>query len=608
MQARHRAGRGRRPSSHLWRDFLFISPLRHSSVAGLVVMALCSALPGVAQATEPLPDPWYMPATQRAAQFADFQRTERRSVIEFQPFRAELSATLPDGTPLRMIALNPRANSWFVLETGSGNGGRSWHLENAAPAAFTIALGTGEAPAIEIISEAGRNSCRPWEGELEAAARSGLPYAPICDQQLYLRNRGSGSRTAREAMAEFLRGYVPFGERIISLIKDTLYEDAYLQTSEALDEAEAGAVVAALGQAQLRAHPVMRSNLRVELVGTEGGRMEAGSWYAVQDAPGVFASVMQPGMVHPDILNRRGEANGLDGVENNADVHLFAFDLGRFELGYELGTDHPAITWSPRPSGAGRTNLPGPDGFNTLQPLAMTGMLSPVMTDRVAAIFAGGFKREHGAFRSGPMSQSNSGHHYGFVVQGVVLSRLQPGLATIYTLDDGSIHMKTWREEDSALLPRIRFARQNGVALIEPGADGAPAAGEHVRSWMLGNWSGSAEAQLRTLRAGACIREADGRQFLLYAVFSSATPSGMTRSFQAYGCDYAMLLDMNSLDLTYAAIYTRAPGVEGFHTVHLDHRMAESDTRQRDGTAIARFVEYSDNRDFIYLLRRQGRE
>lgn len=587
---------------------MFTDHFRPGTASRIAALVLAGALPAQAQTTAPPVDPWYMPATQRAAQFADFQRTERRSVIEFQPFRAELAATLPDGNPVRLMALNPRVNSWFVLETGSGNGARSYHLENAAPDLFTIALENANDPAIVITSANRRNTCRPWEGELEEAARSGLPYAPICDQQLYLRNRGSGSRTAREAMAEFLRGYIPFGESIITLLKDTLYEDAYLQTSEELDEAEAGAVVAALGRAELRHHPVMRSNMRVDLIGTEGGQMEAGSWYAVENAPGIYASVMQPGMVHPDILNRRGETNALDGVENNADVHLFAFDLSRFELGYELGTDHPSVGWSPRPSGGGRSNIPGPDGFNSLQPLAMTGMLSPVMTDRVAAIIAGGFKREHGAFRSGPMSQTNSGHHYGFVVQGVVLSRLQPGLATIFTLDDGSIHMRTWREEDNTLLPRIRFARQNGVALIEPGPEGAPVAGEHVRSWMLGNWSGSAEAQLRTLRAGACIRRADGRPFLLYGVFSSATPSGMTRVFQAYGCDYAMLLDMNSLDLTYAAIYTREPGSDGFQTFHLDRRMAESDSRQRDGTSMARFVEYSDNRDFIYLLRRQGRE
>lgn len=587
---------------------MFTTHIYRKTLIGTIALFLAGLMPAQAQTGAPPPDPWYMPATQRAAQFADFQRNERRSVVDFQPFRAELSAQLPDGTPLRLVALNPRVNSWFLLETGSGNAARFYHLESAAPGVFTIALEGDGNPALAIATAQGSSLCRPWEGELAEAERSGLPYAPICERQIYLRNRGAGSRTARESVAEFLRGYVPFGESIITIIKDTLYEDAYLQTSEALDEAEAGAVVASLGRAHLRGHPVMRSNLRVSLIGTEGGRMEAGSWYAIEDAPGIYASVVQPGMVHPDILSRAGETNGLDGVENNADVHLFAFDLGRFEMGYEPGTDHPGIGWSPRPSGAGRSNLPGPDGFGTLAPLAMTGMLSPVLTDRVAAIFAGGFKREHGAFRSGPMSQSGSGHHYGFVVQGVVLSRLQPGLATLFTLDDGSIHMRNWSEADNQLLPRLRFARQNGMALIEPGPEGAPVAGAQVRSWMLGNWSGSAEAQLRTLRAGACMREAEGRQVLLYGVFSSATPSGMTRVFQSYGCEFAMLLDMNSLDLTYAAIYTRQPGEEGFETFHLDRRMAESDTRQRDGISIARFVEYSDNRDFIYLLRRQGRD
>lgn len=548
---------------------------------------------------------WFTPAAQRAAQFALFAENSQRNVVDFQPFRAAMEDAAADGSPLRLTTLNVGMNAWFVLESGTGRGARVWHLENAAPDLFSVALEDG---ALVVGSAAGAVTCRPWEGELEAARATGLPYAPICDQRLFLRSRGSGSRTARESVAEFLRGYIPFGESIITLIKDTLYEDAYLQSSQIMDEAEAGQSVAALGRAQLRGHPVMRSNLRVDLLGTEAGRMEAGAWYAVAEAPGIYASVVQPGMVAAEILNRRGEANGLDGVENNADVHLFAFDLTRFDLGYEIGTDHPAVNWSPRPSGRGRTNLPGPDGFANLDPLAMTGMLNPVQMDRVAAIFAGGFKREHGAFRAGPMSQSNSGHHYGFVVHGTVLSRLNPGLATLIAFDDGRIEMRTWREEDTILLPRIRFARQNGVPLIEPGPDGAPVGGEHVRSWMLGNWSGSAEAQLRTLRSGACMRMVEGRQFLIYGVFSSATPSGMTRVFQAYGCDYAMLLDMNSLDLTYSAIYTRRPGEEGFETVHLDRRMGESDTRARDGGTIARFVETSDNRDFFYLLRRPGRD
>jgi hypothetical protein len=186
-----------------------------------------------------------------------------------------------------------------------------------------------------------------------------------------------------------------------------------------------------------------------------------------------------------------------------------------------------------------------------------------------------------------------------------VLSRLQPGLATLYALDDGTIAMQAWPEDDRSLLPRVRFARQNGVPLVEPDPDtGEGVPGAMVRDWMGGNWSGSAEAQLRTLRAGACLRTAEGRSFLVYAVFSSVTPSGMARTFQAYGCEQAMLLDMNSLDLTYAAIYTRDSESGGLGIHHLDRRMAGSDTRTRDGRLLARFVEYADNRDFIYLLRR----
>jgi hypothetical protein len=559
-------------------------------------IALALALPAAADVTAP----WYAPAAQRAAQFAAFQRNERRDVLAFQPFRAELAGTAADGTRLRLVSLNPAANAWFLLETGEGRRAAQWHLENAAPELFTVSLGP-EGAALTIASAAGTTSCAPWADELEAARRSGLPFAPICEGRLFLRNPGSGSRTMRESVTDFLRSYVPFGEDLITLIKGTLYEDAFLESSIVMDAVEATAAVEALGQANIRRPAIMQTQMRMPLIGATGGRLEAGAWYPVEDAPGIYASTLQPGMVHPDILNRRDGANPLDGVENNADVYLFAYDMGRFELRYETGTDHPAVGWSPRPSV--NRSLPGPDGFSGLAPLQMTGMLNPVLIDRVAAIIAGGFKREHSAWRLGPMSTTNQGHHYGFIVHGTVLSRLQPGVATVFTLDDGTVHMRHWSAEDNALLPRIRFARQNGTALVETGPDGMPRVGEQVRSWLGGNWSGSAEAQLRTLRSGLCLREAEGRRFLIYGVFSAATPSGMARVFQAYGCQWAMQLDMNSLDLTYAAAYARRPGQEGFDILHLDRRMAESDRTDR-GRALGRFVQFSDSRDFLYLLRR----
>ena len=36
--------------------------------------------------------------------------------------------------------------------------------------------------------------------------------------------------------------------------------------------------------------------------------------------------------------------------------------------------------------------------------------------------------------------------HYGFAEQGVILSRMQPGLSTFYVLDDGSAHLDAWTE------------------------------------------------------------------------------------------------------------------------------------------------------------------
>ena len=164
--------------------------------------------------------------------------------------------------------------------------------------------------------------------------------------------------------------------------------------------------------------------------------------------------------------------------------------------------------------------------------------------------------------------------------------------------------MKTWSEADDPLLPRIRYARQNGVPLVEPDpATAAPAPGALVARWGPGNWSGSADGELRTLRAGACLQEAAGKRFLVYGWFSTATPSAMARVFQAYGCRYAMLLDINALEHTYLAVYLR----QGDEIVvqHLIRGMEEVD-KSTDDQMIPRFIGFPDNRDFFYLIRREG--
>jgi hypothetical protein len=219
-------------------------------------------------------------------------------------------------------------------------------------------------------------------------------------------------------------------------------------------------------------------------------------------------------------------------------------------------------------------------------------------------VFTGGFKRTHGAFKAGELAGKNHGSHYGFIENGVVFSRLNPGLSTIYRLEDGWVNLKTWTEKDSSLLPNVRYARQNGVPIItgfDPSTQ-MSVPGPLVSRWGEGNWSGSAGENLRTLRAGAALQEVQGKRFLIYAVFTSATPSAMARVFQAYRCSYAMLLDMNALEHTYLALYRR----EGpkLYVQHLIKGMEEVDKTEK-GQYLPRFLGFADNRDFFYLLRKE---
>lgn len=521
------------------------------------------------------------------------------SIMALQPWRNAQEAMAADGTTYRLTSLNPYVNSWFVLDVDTPDGRRtSYHLENADPETWQVALTEEDgAPAMRVEdAETGDVIlCSPWRGELAEARATDLPYAPICDWSLFLRNPVQGNRTTREAVSDFLRENVVFGDSIVNLIKGAFYEDAFMVSSEELDVADEEEVsgVDLLGNALLDRAPVMRPYMGFDLVDAEAG-MQAGSWYEVEGAPGIFASVMQPGMIARSLFDVPG-ANWLDGVENSADVYLVAFDMSRFDIGYEVGTDHPNLGWSSRPSH--RHRAPGPDGFARPDPLVLNGTLNPELVEDVAAAFTGGFKRDHGAWRFGDYATFNWGNHYGFMQDGVILSRLWPNLATLYFTTDGEVRMETWTEEHMDLLPNVVMARQNGVPLIE---DGVP--GDRVTSWGGGNWSGSAEANLRTLRAGACMRMIEGRPFLIYAYFSSATPSGMARTFQAYQCDYAMLLDMNSQELTYMALYQHDG--EALEAQHLVQGMAEVDVRGSRGTRIPRFVSAPDNRDFFYLVRR----
>jgi hypothetical protein len=547
-----------------------------------------------------------------------------KNIVDLQPFRETSSIKIKgaggkEGTAT-FTNLNPGINAWYLLRLNwPGVPEEDYHLENAHPRTQRFLLDSNDSGGLVIVEKENRYACNLWGGNfsrsLTGAKRTAAAYVPLCGGKLYLRNRVKGHRTEIERVTDVLRDEVPGGEKIVGFVRDTFFKYLYEQKAgekveskpaDGLPRETENGPAAALLDPKKTNRSVRPNDLGIEVQESSSNGMVLGSWYAVKEDPGIYVSVIVPDGIAPEILHSFTKVvSGLDSVEAGALAYLVAFDLDQFSLKYSLGTNHPRVEWSDHIlSQMMDKSLPGPDGIGTIAPLVSTGLINPTDESRTVASFTGGFKRVHGAFTYGALALKNHGSHYGFLENGVVFSKLQPGLATAYVLNDGWVDMKTWTERDDPLLPRIRYARQNGVPIIvefdQPTQMSAP--GPLVARWGDGNWSGSAAKKLRTIRAGLGLQESKGRRFLLYAFFWSATPSAMARVFQAYRCRYAMLLDMNALEHTYLAIYKKQGS--NLYVQHLIRGMREVDMSVK-GKYIPRFLGYSDDRDFFYLTRKE---
>lgn len=555
----------------------------------------------------------------------EYQDNRPKSVLALQQFRTTIEVPIEDSAMNRGVAsltnLNPHIGTWFLLSVEWESTGYtdSYHLESVFPDWQRIVLDSTFPSGLVIETEGESVRCDLWSdrtsGSLAEARAAGETFAPLCEGRLYLRNPTTGHKTSLELATDLLRRHVPGGETITAFVREEFYQDKFLSTAELrrpatpavlrrtrLVEAPAPPLVDPRFDGQLLTPPDLGINIENEMAPA----MQIGRWYRVRGQPGMFISVTQPRFAAPEVAElQKGLVPALDEVEPSALVYLIAFDIGRFRVDFALGTEHPKVDWSDRVLPNVRNDeLPGPDGFATVEPLVRTGMVSPTRTERVAAAFIGGFKRYHGAFHWGEFAAKNSGTHYGFIEEGTVLSKLQPGLSTVVMWEDGRVELKTWTESDNANLQHVRHARQNGVPIIEYDPEtGSSLPGSLVKEWSKGNWSGSAEKRFRTVRAGLGIQEHEGREFLVYGYFSAATTAAMARVFGAYQCRYAMLLDINALEHTYLAVY-RMQGSQ-FRVQHLINGMEVLD-KTGGGQTVPRFIGYADNRDFFYLRRRAG--
>jgi len=583
------------------------APLVRRCALAALLLAACSF------AGEPrLPSPATL-----AVQHTQYEAEAPKTILELQPWRSETRVAVmrTDGTSgiATLTNLNPYVNAWYLLSIewpAAAGSSETYHLQNPYPRLQMLRLRAIDARRVTVTNDQGL-LCTLWtndgRGELAGASSAGLPYAPLCSGGLYLRNPVAGHHTSLERITDFLRDHVWGGDRMVNFVKQEFYRDAFLEkgaigsASGAPVPVTRGPLPAALAP-EFAGRDTVAEGLELDL-GTPTRELQLGQWYAVPQLAGVFVSAAVPHYLATRFLEHQAHVNPLDAVESGALAYLVAFDLQLHDLHFILGTDHPRLDWSDRPPPSSwDPRLPGPDGVASAAPLVTNGMVNPADAQRTIATFAGGFKRSHGAFRVGPLAEVNHGSHYGFIEQGVIFSKLQPGLATALVMDDGAVDLRTWTASDEALLPKIRDARQNGVPLIEYDAQqrsGVP--GELVDLWGPGNWSGSAEEVLRTLRAGLCLQERGPQRFLIYGYFSTATPSAMTRVFQAYQCRYAMHLDMNALEHTYLALYVRRGGQRLVE--HLIDGMQQVD-RTAGQEFAPRFLAFPDDRDFFYLTRR----
>ncbi len=552
-----------------------------------------------------------------------FSEDGAKTIVDLQPFRHAVSSAITTTSPnpgtVTLVNLNRNTNAWYLIhfKWHHDQSTQVFHLESIYPQTQALTLSQEQPFHLVIQTKDGAEYCKLWSedeaSELTVASESGQVFVPLCHHKIYLRNKVSGNKTTLEWGTDFVRDYLPAGERITTFVKEFFFKDAYLEIPEETIKALPETSDKQLSPSEAPARPLINdeyadiylkpARLGLELELDQPDSLLAGRWYKVKDQPGVFVSVLQPKLIVPELISKNENLKAMDDIEAKALVYMVAFDIELFSIEFALGTEHPRLNWADRVVDKMKdSNQPGPDGIDSSYPLNRTGKISPVESNSIAATFTGGFKRAHGAFHQGSLALVNHGSHYGFIEEGVIFSSLQPGLATVLIYDDGFFNLKTWKQSDLKSQPSIRFARQNGIPLVDlDPITGLSKPGDLVPYWSAGNWSGSARGLLRSLRAGLALHQSGDKRFIFYGYFSTVTPSTMARVFQAYQVSYAMLLDMNALEHTYLATYKREQ--QQFKVNHLVKDMNVLDKTSK-GITIPRFIGFADNRDFFYLLRK----
>jgi hypothetical protein len=506
------------------------------------------------------------------AQSTSLQSSAPKVSALAEPFAGTIVALQPDvqvqylGTsrPMALADIVPSIGRVYVVAQKNGAVWRTAHLSFSPPS-----------PGVRLSEDGSRLEFAAGEacpiGGLFDAAKAAI--APICGGRAELRMTVDGYRNSFDAVTDLLRDRLGgLGEQAISLVKaargDADKEAAdYGSSDEVAPVSEErrpppDAPLDAILAKSFKQLTIARGDQGVTLADAPAGPLAIGRWYRSANQAGVFVSRITP----------RAVGHTLDPETFDAAVDLMAVALDGVRLEYRVGTEHPRLDWAKWAQAQGKG--PGPDGIGSTAPIARPGIVDPRDKPDLLAVFAGGFKRLHGALQDGT--------YYGFIEDSVVLTRLRPGLVTLYATADGVISMDSWAGQPASPL---LFARQNGIPIVDKGLPGRRLEDRSA------SWSTGVDGNPRTARGGACLIDGPKR-FLVYGYFSSAVPRTMADVFVAYGCQSAMLLDMSRAALAYAAIHHD----RGHETLTLA-------MKRGDPAKGAKFLDQADERDFFALLK-----
>ena len=263
------------------------------------------------------------------------------SIVDLQPFRQVSSMNIESEKGLRgtatLVNLNPTVNAWYLLRVlWQDSSQASYHLENPQPRSQTLAFDPKYPAGVELLQGSGRQSCKLFgdgaNGPLAEAGKSHVPYAPLCDGRLFLRNPVKGHLTRLEAEAEFVRTQVWGGEKI-TVIFHHLLEDTHRQTGELRAAADQGGAMApatednplpALVDPKYTDRVLTPSGLGLALENAPGA-VRPGAWYAARDNPGVYVSLIEPQLIDaPIIESHKGQIWVTAGTPKGS---IFQFEL-----------------------------------------------------------------------------------------------------------------------------------------------------------------------------------------------------------------------------------------------------------------------------------------